>query len=61
MKKGKVMRNFRYWTGLNDFYCKGCVMTGPGGLKLYIHTLLYIVLPLLLFYMFSILVIFINK
>jgi len=52
----EIIRNFQYWSGFNDFYCNGRIMIGPKGLKNLCLTLLMINLPVIIVYIFSILV-----
>ncbi len=55
-----LIRNYKYWSGLNEFYCNGKVMLGPDGLKIMIITLVSINLPVILIYIFTILVSYYN-
>ncbi len=52
-----LIRNYKYWNGYNQFYCDGKIMLGPNGLKLLLITLLLINIPIVLIFIFSILVI----
>lgn len=58
--KSVSIRNFKYWSGLNEFYCNGKVMLGPNGLSILLLTLCMVDLPIVVIYVFSILVRYYN-
>ena len=45
--EGEIIKNYKYWSGYNDFYCDGRIMIGPNGLKLLGLTFLSINVPAL--------------
>jgi len=51
-----TIKNYKYWNGFNDFYCKGKIMVGPGGLKNIILTTLLINSPIIIIFIFVIFV-----
>jgi hypothetical protein len=55
-EKDQVIKNYKYWSGYNEFYCNGRVMLGPRGLKTFSLTFLMINLPTIVIYVFAILV-----
>jgi hypothetical protein len=60
LKDSNLIRNYKYWSGFNEFYCNGKIMIGPNGIKIFIITLASINLPILLIYIFTILVKYYN-
>ena len=56
MKNEKVILNYKYWSGHNQFYCNGKIMLGPNGLIVIIISNIMINLPLILLCLFSLLV-----
>ena len=50
----KIIRNYEYWPGNNEFYCNGKFMFGPKGLKKFLFLLLLITLSSILSLLFSI-------
>jgi hypothetical protein len=58
--EAKIIRNYQYWNGFNEFYCNGSIMIGPKGLKTLSWTFLMINLPVILILIFSILVNYYN-
>lgn len=56
MKNAQLVKNYQYWNGQNEFYCKGKIMLGPKGLKAFTLTWMMINLPSVLFFIFTILV-----
>ncbi len=51
-----LIKNYKYWSGYNEFYCNGRLMLGPSGCKLLSITLTSINIPICLVYVFTILV-----
>jgi len=51
-----TIKIYKYWSGFNDFYCKGRVMVGPGGLKNIILTTLLIDTSVVVIFIFIIFV-----
>jgi hypothetical protein len=60
MKNVKFLRNFHYWNGFNEFYCKGHIMIGPNGIKIFSLTFSLINIPIGILYIFTILVLYYN-
>jgi palmitoyltransferase ZDHHC9/14/18 len=50
----KIIRNYEYWLGNNEFYCNGKLMFGPKGLKKFLFLLLLITTQTILSLLFSI-------
>lgn len=51
----KIIRNYEYWPGNNEFYCKGYLMLGPKGLSKLLLLFLMVTVPFLLSFLFTIL------
>jgi hypothetical protein len=56
MKNAQLVKNYQYWNGLNEFYCKGNIMLGPNGFKAFCITWVIINLPAVALFFFTILV-----
>lgn len=50
----KIIRNYEYWQGHNEFYCKGKIMLGPNGCSKLIQITILINLPSVMFLLFTI-------
>lgn len=53
----KIIRNYEYWLGHNEFYCQGKIMLGPNGLRKLSQMSIVINIPSALFLLFTIWVI----
>ncbi len=55
-EKDEIIRNYKYWSGLNEFYCNGHIMIGPNGLRILSVSTIAINLPAIGIYVFGVLV-----
>ena len=52
----KIIRNYEYWPGNNQFFCQGYLMFGPKGLNKILLIIPMITIPFILSLLFSVMI-----